>query len=249
MPIHVLCECRRLVVAPDHMGGSWVTCPHCGRRVDVTRQSIRPPASRTYALDGDEPFDSDSDFEAIEYELAPAVEPEPPPPTRPVELGYQADLSKRASAFWLGVFFVLVGAFAAVPAVIVVAAVQRSVEPVPTPTWVYLLILCSLLHLCYGMYVAQWADWSSVWVVTGYAIVFTALYAMLFTVCLLGLADNTLLRALELNTGTGGASRRVVWCAIMMLCNSLLAYVSARTATRWVKAYKVLSLEKVNDAP
>lgn len=261
MPIHIKCECRKVVVAPDHVVGSWVTCPHCGKRVEVTVRSVPPapprPAPRTprvFALDGGEDSNDDIVLITPEPELTYAdPDPEPvvakPKRLRPQELGYEADDSKRASAFWLGVLCVLIAFFSCAPAFIVLVSARHSIEPTPIPMWVYLMIFTSLLHFCMGLYVAQLADWSSVWVVTGFGILFTAVYAMLCAVCMLGLSDNSLLAILQLNDESIGTTRKVGWCAIMMLCNSMIAYVAARSATRWVRAYKVLSLENVNVMP
>jgi hypothetical protein len=105
--------------------------------------------------------------------------------------------------------------------------------------WAFLLLALGLVQIGYSVYLIQLPDWTTVWVVTLYALAMAAIYAMVFGLTLITSTDGTLVGVLQLHDKVAGG-QAALWCLCMASLFTLLAFFAGRMSVRWRRAELVL---------
>lgn len=166
----------------------------------------------------------------------------PEEPEREVVRGYEHDVYRRRTVYWLGIAFILAACFGAIPAVMNIVQNLRALEPAGVCRWAYVLLLASAIQLAYAVYLMQLPDWSTAWVVALVTLVMATGYAMFLAIAIAILArpDSQIIDILQL-ADNGYGKKAAGWCLIMLSISSLLAYFSGRISVRWRRAYDLVT--------
>ena len=70
--------------------------------------------------------------------------------------------------------------------------------------WAFVLLTLGLVQIAYSVYLIQLPDWTTVWVITLYALAMAAIYAMAFGLTLIASTDGTMVRALQIEEKVAG---------------------------------------------
>lgn len=147
--------------------------------------------------------------------------------TEAVQSGYQPDIDKRWTTYYLAGSIVALGLFCMAPAL-------PHWNLGAAPAWARAVLLLSLLQLVYGAWVASIPDWTTLRCSMIVLTILAALYALTMTVALTTPRDNTL--PLDL---TDVRRQAVLWCAGVLLLASLVAYACGRVAWRWRRSLEL----------
>jgi hypothetical protein len=248
MPIRTTCPAGHSILAPDHRAGGTLRCPQCGVEVAV-------PVNEPAAPSNPEPVTAE-----VAAPVAPPLPgepvappqillPEPPPRAVPVRKEpVQPTAQQYAQARVLSACLATLAIFSTIPAVWEWIAGWQSVEPPPTPPWVFAILLAGLLQLAYAVYLSQLPDWSALWATTLATMISAAGWALLLGATLLGKQESTLVLLFRYGDKLPG-QRAGMWCLVMLCFTSVLAYFLGIAAVRSRRSYVVLrELAKPADA-
>jgi hypothetical protein len=183
--------------------------------------------------------------------LAPPQPPPPPdavappaggldePALQPQRHGVVHGSDKRLAVYQLSAAMIAAALFSMIPAVWDVLEHLSIPESQYVARWAFLLLALGLVQLAYCVYLMQLPDWTTVWVITLYALAMAAIYAMVFGLTLITSTDGTLVRALQLE-GMVAGGQAALWCLCMSSLFTLLAFFAGRMSVRWHRAELVL---------
>lgn len=157
-------------------------------------------------------------------------------PDREVVRGYEHDVHRRRTVYYLGAALILTALFSVIPAVTDIFQNLRALDPPGVSRWAFALLLASAVQLAYAIYLMQLPDWSTAWVVSLFTLATATGYATLLFIAILAKSDNQVIQLLELADNVYG-KKAAGWCLIMLSISSLLAYFSGRISVRWHRAY------------
>jgi len=157
-------------------------------------------------------------------------------PDREVVRGYEHDVHRRRTVYYLGAALILTALFSVIPAVTDIFQNLRALDPPGVSRWAFALLLASAVQLAYAIYLMQLPDWSTAWVVSLFTLATATGYATLLFIAILAKPDNQVIQLLELADNVYG-KKAAGWCLIMLSISSLLAYFSGRISVRWHRAY------------
>ena len=143
--------------------------------------------------------------------------------------GYRPDVDRLATVRWLAAGFVMISLGGLTPAIL---ELTRTAQLEPIPRWGYLLIFSTAVQFAYVVYLVQFPDWSSTWVVTLLATLLATAYALLLGLALLAPASSVLVELLELD-GHRSDHRVAGWCFIMVCTTSLWSYCAGKFCIGW----------------
>ena len=146
---------------------------------------------------------------------------------------------KRIAVYQLAAAMIAAGLFAMVPGIWDVVEHLTIPESQFVARWAFLLLTLGLVQMGYSVYLIQLPDWTTVWVVTLYALAMAAIYAMVFGLTLIASNDTALVSALQLQDKVAGG-QAALWCLCMASLFTLLAFFAGRMSVRWHRAELVL---------
>jgi hypothetical protein len=146
----------------------------------------------------------------------------------------------HSAAYWLAGATLAAALFGTLPAMVEIGQYvgQRSqIDALPVARWAYILLLLAVVQGAYGVQLALWPDWTSVWVVTLAWLAMAGLYAAALGVVVNSGADATLLgsEGLQLADKLAGG-KAALWCLAMTNVSILLAFLAGRLSTSWRRA-------------
>ena len=109
----------------------------------------------------------------------------------------------------------------------------------PLGRWAIVLGMLGVVQVAYAIYLIQLPDWTTVWMVTLFALASAALYAMALGLTIISGEDGWLVRFLQLHDKVAGG-KAALWCLCMMSVMTLLAFFAGRISVRWRQAETVL---------
>lgn len=109
----------------------------------------------------------------------------------------------------------------------------------PLGRWAIVLGMLGVVQVAYAIYLIQLPDWTTVWMVTLFALASAALYAMALGLTIISGEDGWLVRFLQLHDKVAGG-KAALWCLCMMSVMTLLAFFAGRISVRWRQAEAVL---------
>ena len=109
----------------------------------------------------------------------------------------------------------------------------------PLGRWAIVLGMLGVVQVAYAIYLIQLPDWTTVWMVTLFALASAALYAMALGLTIISGEDGWLVRFLQLHDKVVGG-KAALWCLCMMSVMTLLAFFAGRISVRWRQAEAVL---------
>ena len=171
---------------------------------------------------------------------AETSETEAQEPEREVVRGYEHDVQRRWTVYYLGIALILTAFFGAIPAIMDIIQHFRTIDSPGVSRWALALLLASGIQLAYAVYLMQLPDWGTAWVVSLVTLVMATAYAMFLGIAILAKEDNLIIQLLGL-AGSGYGKKAAGWCLIMLSISSLLAYFSGRISVRWRQAYEMLT--------
>jgi len=173
-----------------------------------------------------------------EERLAGTSETESQEPEHEVVRGYEHDVQRRWTVYYLGIAMILAALFGAIPAIMDIVQHFRTIDSPGVSRWAFALLLVSGIQLAYAVYLMQLPDWGTAWVVALVTLVMATGYAMFMA--MLAKEDSQVSQLLGL-AGSGYGKKAAGWCLIMLSISILLAYFSGRISVRWRQAYEMLT--------
>jgi len=170
----------------------------------------------------------------IESDQSPPVTPEPPK-----RHGVIHGWDKRLAVYQLAAAMIAAAVFAMIPGAWDVVEHLTIPESPFVARWAFLLLTLGLVQIGYSVYLIQLPDWTTVWVITLYALAMAAVYAMVFGLTLITSTDGTLVGALQLEDKVAGG-QAALWCLCMASLFTLLGFFAGRMSVRWHRAELVL---------
>lgn len=137
-----------------------------------------------------------------------------------------------ASAKSLGWGLAAISLVGLLPALWAIAAQMEAADGYGVGSWVYLMLLLTLLQWAYAIYLGQLPDSSSLWIVTIFTLGLATIYAGLLGITLIARPDTDWLADLDLVEPLRGR-RATGWCFIMLCLTSLMSYLCGRLSLRW----------------
>ena len=105
--------------------------------------------------------------------------------------------------------------------------------------WAIVIGMLAVVQIAYAIYLIQLPDWTTVWMVTLFALGCAALYAMALGLTVISGKDGSLVHFLQLSEQVAGG-KAPLWCLCMMSVMTLLAFFAGRLSVRWRQAEAVM---------
>jgi hypothetical protein len=134
---------------------------------------------------------------------------------------------------------ILAAGFSVFPSVWDLFAYAGGTSASPLGRWAIVLGMLGVVQVAYAIYLIQLPDWTTVWMVTLFALASAALYAMALGLTVISGEDGWLVRFLQLHDKVAGG-KAALWCLCMMSVMTLLAFFAGRVSVRWRQAEAVL---------
>ena len=109
----------------------------------------------------------------------------------------------------------------------------------PLGRWAIVLGMLGAVQVAYAIYLIQLPDWTTVWMVTLFALASAALYAMALGLTIISGEDGWVVGLLQLSDKVAGGTAWK-WCLCMMSVMTLLAFFAGRISVRWRQAEAIL---------
>jgi hypothetical protein len=154
-----------------------------------------------------------------------ALEFAPPPAAiRPVAAAANPEAARTLAVYQLAAALVGAALFSVAPAVWDLVEYLRIDGSPFVARWALLLFFIGVLQLAYAVYLFQLPDWSSVWVITVFALCGAALYAAVLGIVLMSAPDGVLVgpHGLQLADKLAGG-KAALWCVAMVALLVMLA--------------------------
>jgi len=200
----------------------------------VTPPPKQQPPSRSTASRPQQPAQPQQPA-AAKATPPPAPQPGQPPEETLEPRGYEHTPEHRMWAYCLGAAMAALGVFSMSPAVWEIADFFQHESPTPVAHWAYAAILIGLIQLFYAVYVIQFADFSSVWVIAIVSLISATGYAVLVGMVLLGARD--VLAGLHLTEGM--RTQALLWCFSHLSITGTLAYFAGAAGLRWGREFQL----------
>jgi hypothetical protein len=141
--------------------------------------------------------------------------------------------------FQLAAAVIVAALFSVVPSVWDLFDYASGTSASPLGRWAIVLGMLGAVQVAYAIYLIQLPDWTTVWMVTLFALASAALYAMALGLTIISGEDGWLVRFLQLSDKVAGG-KAALWCLCMMSVMTLLAFFAGRISVRWRQAEAVL---------
>ncbi|MEN6495509.1 MAG: hypothetical protein ABFD16_14605 [Thermoguttaceae bacterium] len=210
MTIKFYCPLGHLLTAEDHQAGKAMSCVVCGQLAIVPQlapSTPQPPATRQNAA-----------------ERSPKEPAAAPPSPALFQEAYRADAGKLHRVRWLAMWLSLVILFDVAPAVL-------HAMPQPAPTWVWLVLLSTVLQGVFIAWMVATPDWATLRVVTLFFLLVALGYGLV-AVWVTGSESPPW----GLDSVYRWAPR---WCVSAFLITSLGAYLCGHVSSKWHRAFKL----------
>ncbi|MFN0018716.1 MAG: hypothetical protein ACKVP0_10690 [Pirellulaceae bacterium] len=167
--------------------------------------------------------------------------PRLPPPAPAVELLPPLVHSSQqiAVVFQLAAAMVVAALFSVFPSAWDLVVYVNGTSASPVGRWAIVLAMLGAVQVAYAIYLFQLPDWTTVWMVTLFALASAALYAMALGLTIISGEDGWLVRFLQLSDKVAGG-KAALWCLCMMSVMTLLAFFAGRISVRWRQTEAVL---------
>lgn len=114
----------------------------------------------------------------------------------------------------------------------------------PPDSWTYIVLLGSLLQITIAIYAIRLPDWSTSWMASISATLFSAAYALALSLTMFASQEHTLVRNLGL-LDESFRNRSQPWCFLVMCVSLILAYSYGRFSARWYRLHRQLAGSKI----
>ena len=115
----------------------------------------------------------------------------------------------------------------------------QNLQGAAVARWAIVVGVLAAVQIAYAIYLIQLPDWTTVWMVTLFALGCAAIYAMALGLTVISGKDGSLVHFLQLSEQIA-AGRAPLWCLCMMSVMTLLAFFAGRISVRWRQAETVL---------
>ncbi|MGI8977873.1 MAG: hypothetical protein ACR2FY_01465 [Pirellulaceae bacterium] len=167
--------------------------------------------------------------------------PRLPPPSPAVEFHPPLIHSPQqiTVVFQLAAAMIVAAVFSIFPSAWDLFAYVSGTSASPLGRWAIVLGMLGAVQVAYAFYLIQLPDWTTVWMVTLFALASAALYAMALGLTIISGEDGWLVRFLQISDKVAGG-KAALWCLCMMSVMTLLAFFAGRISVRWRQAEAVL---------
>jgi hypothetical protein len=161
---------------------------------------------------------------------------------RPVAAADNPEAARTLAVYQLAVALVAAALFSVAPAVWDLVEYLRIDGSPFVARWALLLFFIGVLQLAYAVYLFQLPDWSSVWVITVFALCGAALYAAVLGIVLMSAPDGVLVgpHGLQLTDKLAGG-KAALWCVAMVALLVMLALAAGKLCLSWQRAERMLT--------
>ena len=122
--------------------------------------------------------------------------------------------------------------FSVLPSVWDAIVYANGTSASPVGRWGIVLAMLGVVQVAYAIYLIQLPDWTTVWMVTLFALASASLYAMALGLTIISGEEGWLVSFLQLSDKVGGG-KAALWCLCMMSVMTLLAFFAGRISVRW----------------
>lgn len=129
--------------------------------------------------------------------------------------------------------------FSVLPSVWDAIVYANGTSASPVGRWGIVLAMLGVVQVAYAIYLIQLPDWTTVWMVTLFALASASLYAMALGLTIISGEEGWLVSFLQLSDKVGGG-KAALWCLCMMSVMTLLAFFAGRISVRWRQTEAVL---------
>jgi hypothetical protein len=136
------------------------------------------------------------------------------------------DAWRLASAMWT---LLLIDTL---PAVLDLISHWQSAQSAGVARWAGVLLVLGILHFAYTIYLVQFADWSSLWIVAVFLLLIAMMHAVLLGLLMYAKADSGLIAWWELSDLVRGRWARW-WALVVTSGASFLSLIAGLMAVRW----------------
>jgi hypothetical protein len=160
---------------------------------------------------------------------------------RPVAAEANPEGARTLAVYQLAAALVAAALFSVAPAVWDLVEYLRIDGSPFVARWALLLFFIGVLQLAYAVYLFQLPDWSSVWVITVFALCGAALYAAVLGIVLMSAPDGVLVgpHGLQLADKLAGG-KAALWCVAMVALLVMLALAAGKLCLSWQRAERML---------
>ena len=172
---------------------------------------------------------------------AAAPAPRLPTPVPAIELPLLVVHSPQqvAIVFQLAAAMIVAAVFSISPSAWDLFDYASGTSASPLGRWAIVLGMLGAVQVAYAIYLIQLPDWTTVWMVTLFALASAALYAMALGLTIISGEDGWVVGLLQLSDKVAGGTAWK-WCLCMMSVMTLLAFFAGRISVRWRQAEAIL---------
>ncbi|MCU0877241.1 MAG: hypothetical protein MUF06_05595 [Pirellulaceae bacterium] len=208
----------------------------------LSTPALPTPAPSTPAPTIPVPITAIADDEGLFDHLAALDFAPPTAAIRPVAAAANPEAARTLAVYQLAAALVAAALFSVAPAVWDLVEYLRIDGSPFVARWALLLFFIGVLQLAYAVYLFQLPDWSSVWVITVFALCGAALYAAVLGIVLMSAPDGVLVgpHGLQLADKLAGG-KAALWCVAMVALLVMLALAAGKLCLSWQRAERMLT--------